>query len=123
MIGFGMMGAAPVFGKYIAIAGMVGFGATVFFQLINLPVEFDASNRAKKLCVENGIVMAQEREGIDRAGYFVMPMDETLAVAAIDLGGRPHTVTDLKVKVRLVGDLQLARAGALGDEPDDEERR
>ena len=30
----------------------------------------------------------------------------TLAIAAIDLGGRPHTVTDLKVKVRLVGDLQ-----------------
>ena len=35
-----------------------------------------------------------------------MPMDETLAVAAIDLGGRPHTVVDLKVKMRLVGDLQ-----------------
>lgn len=47
-----------------------------------------------------------DRKGINRAGYFVMPMDETLAVAAIDLGGRPHTVTDLQVKVRLVGDLQ-----------------
>jgi imidazoleglycerol-phosphate dehydratase len=47
-----------------------------------------------------------DRRGINRAGYFVMPMDETLAVAAIDLGGRPHTVVDLKVKVRLVGDLQ-----------------
>ena len=47
-----------------------------------------------------------DRKGINRAGYFVMPMDETLAVAAIDLGGRPHTVVDLKVKVRLVGDLQ-----------------
>ena len=46
------------------------------------------------------------RKGINRAGFFVMPMDETLAVAAIDLGGRPHTVVDLKVKVRLVGDLQ-----------------
>jgi imidazoleglycerol-phosphate dehydratase len=46
------------------------------------------------------------RRGINRAGYFVMPMDETLAVAAIDLGGRPHTVVDAKVKVRLVGDLQ-----------------
>jgi len=46
------------------------------------------------------------RKGINRAGYFVMPMDETLAVAAIDLSGRPHTVVDLKVNVRLVGDLQ-----------------
>ena len=47
-----------------------------------------------------------DRKGINRAGYFVMPMDETLAVVAIDLGGRPHTVVDLKVRVRMVGDLQ-----------------
>jgi imidazoleglycerol-phosphate dehydratase len=47
-----------------------------------------------------------DRRGINRAGYFVMPMDETLAVAAIDLGGRPHAVIDLAVKVVRVGDLQ-----------------
>jgi imidazoleglycerol-phosphate dehydratase len=46
------------------------------------------------------------RKGINRAGYFVMPMDETLAVAAIDLGGRPHAAVDLRVKVLKVGDLQ-----------------
>ena len=46
------------------------------------------------------------RRGINRAGYFVMPMDETLAVAAIDLGGRIHTVVDLRLKVQQVGDLQ-----------------
>jgi imidazoleglycerol-phosphate dehydratase len=46
------------------------------------------------------------RRGINRAGYFVMPMDETLAVAAVDLGGRIHTVVDLRLKVRKVGDLQ-----------------
>jgi imidazoleglycerol-phosphate dehydratase len=46
------------------------------------------------------------RRGINRAGYFVMPMDETLAVAAIDLGGRVHAAVDLKLKVRTVGDLQ-----------------
>ena len=46
------------------------------------------------------------RKGINRAGYFVMPMDETLAVAAVDFGGRPHTVVDLKVTVPQVGDLQ-----------------
>ena len=46
------------------------------------------------------------RRGINRAGYFIMPMDETLAVAALDLGGRPHASVDLKLKVRRVGDLQ-----------------
>ena len=46
------------------------------------------------------------RRGLNRAGYFVMPMDETLGVAAIDLGGRAHTVVDLRLKVRYVGDLQ-----------------
>jgi imidazoleglycerol-phosphate dehydratase len=46
------------------------------------------------------------RRGINRAGYFVMPMDETLAVAVIDLGGRPHAVVDLKVRAARVGDLQ-----------------
>jgi len=47
------------------------------------------------------------RRGINRAGYFVMPMDETLAVVAVDLGGRPHAVVDVAVKTRLVGDLQV----------------
>jgi imidazoleglycerol-phosphate dehydratase len=48
----------------------------------------------------------RSKRGINRAGYFVMPMDETLAVAAIDLSGRPHAVIDTKVAVRRVGDLQ-----------------
>src|SRR5205823_7841656 len=46
------------------------------------------------------------RKGINRAGYFLMPMDETLAVAAIDLGGRPHAAVDLRVTTARVGDLQ-----------------
>ncbi len=46
------------------------------------------------------------RRGINRAGYFVMPMDETLGVAAIDLGGRPYAVVDLRLNVKRVGDLQ-----------------
>jgi Zn-dependent membrane protease YugP len=50
---------------------MVAFGALLFsmvllFQIVTLPVEFDASARAKRLAVENGIVMPQEREGMDR---------------------------------------------------------
>jgi imidazoleglycerol-phosphate dehydratase len=46
------------------------------------------------------------KRGILRAGYFVMPMDETLAVAAIDLGGRPYCVCDGKLTATKVGDFQ-----------------
>ncbi len=60
-----------------------------------------------------GIVLGQlvakalgARKGINRAGYFVMPMDETLAVVAVDLAGRPALVYKDLVRVRLVGDLQ-----------------
>jgi len=60
-----------------------------------------------------GIVIGQlfakalgDRKGINRAGYFVLPMDETLCVCAVDLGGRPALVYKDRVKVRLVGDLQ-----------------
>jgi imidazoleglycerol-phosphate dehydratase len=47
-----------------------------------------------------------DKRGILRAGYFLMPMDETLAAAAIDLSGRACAVVDAKTRVRLVGDLQ-----------------
>jgi imidazoleglycerol-phosphate dehydratase len=47
-----------------------------------------------------------DKRGILRAGYFVMPMDETLAIAAVDLSGRPAFAVDTKVRKHLVGDLQ-----------------
>ena len=60
-----------------------------------------------------GIVIGQlfakalgTRKGINRAGYFVLPMDETLCVSAVDLGGRPALVYSDLIKVRLLGDLQ-----------------
>jgi imidazoleglycerol-phosphate dehydratase len=60
-----------------------------------------------------GIVLGQlvdqalgDHVGINRAGYFVLPMDETLAVAALDLGGRVALVYEDGVDVPVVGDLQ-----------------
>jgi imidazoleglycerol-phosphate dehydratase len=60
-----------------------------------------------------GIVLGQaftkalgNKKGILRAGYYVMPMDETLGLAAVDFSGRTSAVIDTKVKTRLVGDLQ-----------------
>jgi imidazoleglycerol-phosphate dehydratase len=47
------------------------------------------------------------RRGIQRAGYFVMPMDETLGLAAVDFGGRAAAVVDTKVGAARVGDLQV----------------
>jgi imidazoleglycerol-phosphate dehydratase len=47
-----------------------------------------------------------EKRGILRAGYFVMPMDETLGLAAVDFSGRTAAVVDTKTRVRHVGDLQ-----------------
>ncbi len=60
-----------------------------------------------------GIVLGQafekalgSKNGILRAGYFLMPMDETLGLAAVDFSGRTATTVDTKVRSRLVGDLQ-----------------
>ena len=72
-------------------------------------LDVDQHHTVEDLGIALGEAVAKalgDRKGINRAGYFVMPMDETLAVAAIDLGGRPHAVVHLKVSTRLVGDLQ-----------------
>ena len=60
-----------------------------------------------------GIVLGQafekalgSKRGILRAGYFLMAMDETLGLAAVDFCGRTSTVVETKVRTRLVGDLQ-----------------
>ena len=46
------------------------------------------------------------KRGINRAGYFLMPMDETLGVAAIDFGGRPYCVVKARFSATRVGDFQ-----------------
>jgi Zn-dependent membrane protease YugP len=60
MAGVGMLYAGLGSAPYLIWAGIIGFGAVAAFQLINLPVEFDASNRAKQLLVQYGIVGNQE---------------------------------------------------------------
>ena len=47
-----------------------------------------------------------DKRGINRAGYFLMPMDETLAVAAIDFGGRSFCVLRARFSANRVGDFQ-----------------
>jgi len=47
------------------------------------------------------------KKGILRAGYFLMPMDETLAAAAVDLSGRPFCVVNAKIKAERVGEFQV----------------
>jgi imidazoleglycerol-phosphate dehydratase len=72
-------------------------------------LDVDQHHTVEDLGIALGEAISQalgNRRGINRAGYFVMPMDDTLAVAAIDLGGRPHAVVDLRVTAAKVGDLQ-----------------
>ena len=62
---------AIMLGIFMSISGMVYIGialfsATVLFQLVTLPVEFDATNRAKQLVVDYGIVSPYERDGMDK---------------------------------------------------------
>jgi Zn-dependent membrane protease YugP len=54
-----ILSSTPI-GATLMLAGIAALGCVVFFQVVNLPVEFDASNRAKALLVEHGIVPQQE---------------------------------------------------------------
>jgi imidazoleglycerol-phosphate dehydratase len=84
---------------------------------LNLRAEGDLDVDQHHTVEDTGIVLGQlfsqalgDRRGVNRAGYYVLPMDETLAVVAVDLGGRPYLVYSDKVKVRLVGDFQTELA-------------
>jgi imidazoleglycerol-phosphate dehydratase len=80
---------------------------------LNLQADGDLDVDQHHTVEDVGIVLGQlftkalgDRKGINRAGYFLLPMDETLALVALDLGGRPALVYKDLVRVRLVGDLQ-----------------
>lgn len=80
---------------------------------IDLNAKGDLHIDQHHLVEDTGIVLGEafnnalgDKKGINRAGYFVMPMDETLAVAAIDFSGRPHSTIDTQLDVPTVGDLE-----------------
>jgi Zn-dependent membrane protease YugP len=55
-----------VLGKWVLLLAIVGFSLVVFFQLINLPVEFDASSRAKDELISHGIISSGELPYVSR---------------------------------------------------------
>ena len=75
----------------------------------NGDLDVDQHHTVEDVGISLGEAFAQalgSKRGILRAGYFVMPMDETLALAAVDFSGRPAATVKTTIRVRLVGDLQ-----------------
>lgn len=65
-IGYGVMLMGLIMqSANMVVIGAVLFSAVLLFQIVTLPVEFDASNRAKQLIVEAGIISPEERKGVD----------------------------------------------------------
>jgi len=72
-------------------------------------LDVDQHHTVEDVGIALGEAFAQalgDKRGIWRAGYFVMPMDETLGVVAVDFSGRSSAVVETTVRSRLVGDLQ-----------------
>jgi Zn-dependent membrane protease YugP len=66
VIGLALMSSKIWFGQVVFVIGAIAFTMLLLFQLVTLPVEFNASARAKKLVVEAGIIGNQESEGVDK---------------------------------------------------------
>ena len=65
-LGYVVMALGLFMSKYVVLAGVAIFSAVLLFQLVTLPVEFNATARAKRLVLEAGIIYPEEREGVDR---------------------------------------------------------
>jgi hypothetical protein len=62
-LGLILMGLSQAFGSFVATLGILLFSAAVLFTLVTLPVEFNASDRARKMIKETGLLIGQEYEG------------------------------------------------------------
>ena len=74
-------------------------------------LEVDAHHTMEDLGLVRGEVFSQalgDKAGIRRYGSFLLPMDETLVLIALDLSGRPYLVYDLVPPVEKVGTLDTA---------------
>ena len=65
-LGYIVMGVGLFLHPLVVVLGAAIFSLVLLFQIVTLPVEFDASARAKRLVVEAGIIQREERVGIDR---------------------------------------------------------
>lgn len=65
-LGYLVMAIGLFIHPFVVLVGVGIFSAVLLFQLVTLPVEFDASARAKRLLLESGIIAPEEREGVDR---------------------------------------------------------
>ncbi|HMR63905.1 MAG TPA: zinc metallopeptidase [Anaerolineae bacterium] len=64
MAGLLLFGLSPFLGEVVAWLGVFGFALAALFSLVTLPVELDASARAKKLLYQGGIVDNRELDGV-----------------------------------------------------------
>lgn len=101
-VGYLMMAFGLFLSPWVVLAGAAVFSTVLLFQVVTLPVEFDASNRAKQLIVDAGIVDPYEREGVD----------SVLNAAAL-------TYIAAAVSTLMVLLYYLFRAGLLGGSHDD----
>lgn len=86
-VGYLVMGLGLLLSPAVVLIGVAIFSLVLLFQVVTLPVEYDASARAKRLVVESGIVTPMEREGIDQvlnaaALAYVAAVFSTLMVIA-----------------------------------------
>jgi len=66
MVGMLLLSLAPILGQWVVLVGVALFSAAVVFSVVTLPVEWDASARAKTAMLQAGIVNQQEAQGASK---------------------------------------------------------